>query len=397
MSSLNSPQSPRRGFTLIELLVVVAIIALLISILLPSLSRARELSKRTICGANTGSIVKSCLIYAEANKGPLPTPAHDSSLAAAAAVSATVVGERRTSPDRWTSGTNPAIVATYNNNSSTRGYFKLLIGGARSYVQAKQMSCPTARNSLGHLAKGSDVEWTDTGNVMLLGANKLHKYYDFSGYNTSPAVSGTTSQGEPIEFSYSTQVTLKNTLTGGPVSPLVYGSTPSNTQDPRKAIIADRNPYCNNITIAANTPPPVGTQRGNVTYIAKQKTLGASAPPTGAADDAAAGTKAFTVAGTDPYQNLRSRAANSRNHNKEGQNVGYLDGHSIWKQHALVGADDDFIWGTQQYTAAGQTSGIPLEPISSAALVAVWGGAAGGSLGTLRSPPSYQTDSILIP
>ena len=57
-------KSQGKGFTLIEVLVVVAIIALLVSILLPSLARAREAAIRVHCAANFTNIGKAWFMYA---------------------------------------------------------------------------------------------------------------------------------------------------------------------------------------------------------------------------------------------------------------------------------------------------------------------------------------------
>jgi prepilin-type N-terminal cleavage/methylation domain-containing protein len=66
----------RKAFTLIELLVVVAIIALLISILLPSLARARELSKRTVCMANLKGVGTAFAVYASDYADSWPIAPH---------------------------------------------------------------------------------------------------------------------------------------------------------------------------------------------------------------------------------------------------------------------------------------------------------------------------------
>jgi prepilin-type N-terminal cleavage/methylation domain-containing protein len=62
----------RTAFTLVELLVVIGIIALLISILLPSLNKAREAAARTQCMSNMRSLAQALNIYAAQNQGRFP-------------------------------------------------------------------------------------------------------------------------------------------------------------------------------------------------------------------------------------------------------------------------------------------------------------------------------------
>ena len=54
---------PVEGFTLIELLVVVAIIALLVAILVPALSDARELAKGAVCLGRLRGIGVATALY----------------------------------------------------------------------------------------------------------------------------------------------------------------------------------------------------------------------------------------------------------------------------------------------------------------------------------------------
>ncbi len=60
------------GFTLVELLVVIAIIALLLSILMPSLSRARSLTKRLVCAHNLKQIDLAMHLYLDGNDDTYP-------------------------------------------------------------------------------------------------------------------------------------------------------------------------------------------------------------------------------------------------------------------------------------------------------------------------------------
>src|SRR3954447_18280537 len=60
------------GFTLVELLVVIGIIAILVSILLPALNRARDQANRAACMSNIRQVMIGFVLYAQTYKDKCP-------------------------------------------------------------------------------------------------------------------------------------------------------------------------------------------------------------------------------------------------------------------------------------------------------------------------------------
>jgi len=292
---------------------VVAIIALLISILLPSLSRAREIAKRSVCAANLRGIGQGCKVYSNDNDDWFPHSRYKD--ATGGTDNATEVSFVTYLSDNLEKVTDSTMESTVH---PSRSLFLLVINGT---CTTKQFICPSSGDTEDDLRNRSG----STQTAAQPGVNR----FDFRGYPW---------------LSYGYQL------------PFGQKAKPNENMDARMPIAADKGPWYE-----------AGSDggKGNI----KDKDKGGQ------------GTS-LNIGETDPSKilqldNDRWRPYNSRNHNGEGQNVLFQDGHVDFEKRPIVGVNYDNIY-TQ--TDAWDFKGSLL-----------------GKTPKDKKGPWTQTDSIIVP
>ncbi len=131
----------QKSFTLIELLVVIAIIAILASMLLPALSKARDKAHETQCTSNLKSLGTATIIFADAQDGYLPLT-NGGGYAANWAFHLVNAGLLKNSEDPSNGSYNGSWMYFNNQLSVCKGIKRKMVGD-----NSDLLSCPSIRGT----------------------------------------------------------------------------------------------------------------------------------------------------------------------------------------------------------------------------------------------------------